>query len=107
MKYIRTGRYVGYKGMNLILSNYGYIGDEENRDKPDGFYIGINDEKYKDEECYMELSGTEYEYYSKPARAEIIEYIYGLLFLRGDIIYPLILKHFLKLRFFCNHFFLR
>ena len=78
MKYIESGEYVGYKGMNLILSNYGYIGDEENRDKPDGFYIGIHDEKYIDEECYIEYGGTEYEYYSKPAKSEEIEYLYEI-----------------------------
>ncbi|HAV90896.1 hypothetical protein [uncultured Eubacterium sp.] len=78
MKYIESGEYVGWKGMNLILSDYGYIGDEENRDKPDGFYIGIHDEKYIDEECYTEYGGTEYEYYSKPAKAEEIEYLYEI-----------------------------
>ena len=75
MKDIRTGIYVGYKDRDCCLSNYGYIGDEKNRDKPDGYYICIDD---KEEDCYEELSGTEYEYYSKPARAEIIEYIYDI-----------------------------
>lgn len=75
MKYIRTGEYVGYKGMNLKLSHYGYIGDEENRDKPDGYYICIDD---KEEDCYEELSGTEYEYYSKPAKSEEIDYLYEI-----------------------------
>ncbi|HII09127.1 MAG TPA: hypothetical protein HA355_05990 [Methanosphaera sp.] len=75
MKDIRTGIYVGYKDRDCCLSNYGYIGDEKDRDKLDGYYICIDD---KEEDCYEELSGTEYEYYSKPARAEIIEYIYEI-----------------------------
>ena len=53
MKDIRTGIYVGYKDRDCCLSNYGYIGDEKNRDKPDGYYICIDD---KEEDCYEELN---------------------------------------------------
>ncbi|SKA61020.1 hypothetical protein SAMN02745111_00348 [Eubacterium uniforme] len=75
MKHIRTGIYVGYKDKDYYLSNYGYIGDEKDRDKPDGFYICLDD---KEEDCYEELSGTEYVYYSKPAKSNEIEYLYEI-----------------------------